>query len=470
MLTLRRPRSLRARLTLIFTVVAGLTLGAAAVVIYQQMQRAVLGVLDAALLEEAEQLAALAPAADRPRMARQIARERDHGPAKFVLMLDGSGRVVAEGGRVPHTLREKPPPPMPVTRSLWVRGRRRGMRVVRHDSAEGVVVIGVDAARPLRTLAEMRIDVVLGTAFVLVVLALLAWAVTSRATGELGRLANEIEAVEASTLDRRLAGRDTLEVDALVVVLNRLLARLEAAIGHLRRFTADAAHELRTPVAALRATLEVALARDGGPERWRDGLLDGIEQAERLGRLSEALLALSAVEAGAVDATRVPLRIDRLTAEVASELEPIAIEQHRPFDCDPAGEAWVSGSPDLLRRVLVNLIDNAFRHTPPTSAVGVRVGGDGATVRVTIEDQGPGITAEDRPRLFERFGRGRGAAATGAGLGLALSREVAERHGGSLAIDSDPVRGTRAVLTLPRIPAVTEACAAPDGGAVTTAA
>jgi signal transduction histidine kinase len=310
--------------------------------------------------------------------------------------------------------------------------------------------MGVEATSALRSLAAMRWRLGLGGGGVLLILAALAWIVTSRATGELLRLATEIEALQAGSLDRRLAHRATLEVDQLVVVLNRLLARLETAVGHLRRFTADAAHELRTPVAALRATLEVALSRDT-PERWREGLLDGLEQSERVGRLAESLLALSAVEAGAKDAQRVPVRLDRLAAEVADELEPIAVEQRRPMRCEPGDEVWVVGVPDLLQRVVANLIDNAFCHTPPTSAVTVRVRADGEWARVTVTDEGPGIAADDRPRVFERFGRGRGASAKGAGLGLALSREVAERHGGTLEIESDVQRGTQATLSLPLV-------------------
>src|SRR2546422_11401938 len=109
-------------------------------------------------------------------------------------------------------------------------------------------------------------------------LACLAWAITTRATAEIDQLAAQLETLEAASLDRRLAPGRTSEVDRLVAVLNRLLSRLETAVEHLRRFTADAAHELRTPIAALRAHLEVALARGGSPDGYRNGLLDALEQ------------------------------------------------------------------------------------------------------------------------------------------------------------------------------------------------
>src|SRR2546429_2452106 len=112
---------------------------------------------------------------------------------------------------------------------------------------------------------------------------------TTRATAELDQLAAQPETLEAASLDRRLAQGGTSEVDRLVAVLNRVLSRLETAVGHLRRFTADAAHELRTPIAALRAHLEVALARGGSPDGYRNGLLDALEQAERLRRVAAGL-------------------------------------------------------------------------------------------------------------------------------------------------------------------------------------
>jgi signal transduction histidine kinase len=453
MLSMAWPRSVRARLTFVFVVVAGATIVVAAMGMYRQVEVAIWSHIDASLTEESDLLTTLPRGGiDLAHLVAVIAAERDLGPRKFVAVLDRDGHVLARAGRIPPRLLRSPPHRRAVTLRLWIEGSRRGFRIVQYHHAGTSVIMGIEATSALRTLAAMRWRLGLGGSGVLLILAALAWVVTSRATGELLRLTAEIEALQAGSLDRRVARRATLEVDQLVLVLNRLLARLETAVGHLRRFTADAAHELRTPVAALRATLEVALSRDA-PERWREGLLDGLEQAERVGRLAENLLALSGVEAGARDAQRTPVRLDRLAEEVAGELEPIAMEQRRPMRCEPGDEVWVVGIPDLLRRVIANLIDNAFSHTPPTSAVTVRVRADGEWARVSVVDEGPGIAAEDRPRVFERFGRGRGASSKGAGLGLALSREVAERHGGTLEIDSDHSRGTTAVLSLPLVSA-----------------
>ena len=300
--------------------------------------------------------------------------------------------------------------------------------------------------RELRTLRRVQLAIGASAALLLGTLAFLAWAITTRATAEIHQLAAELETLEAASLDRRLAPGRTSEVDRLVAVLNRLLSRLETAVGHLRRFTADAAHELRTPIAALRAHLEVALARGGSPDGYRNGLLDALEQAERLGRVAADLLTLSAVEAGAGGTDVV--RLDAVAREVADFLEPVAQEQGRRFACVSERPVAVCGAPDLLKRLVLNLVDNAFRHTPPSAAVRLAVHSDDGTATIEVNDDGPGIPATDLPQVFERFRRGRGAT-TGTGLGLALCQEIATRHHGRIALESAPGVGTRVIVTLP---------------------
>jgi len=222
-------------------------------------------------------------------------------------------------------------------------------------------------------------------------------------------------------------------------------------MGHLRRFTADAAHELRTPVTALRARLEVTIGRAHSPEAYREGLLDALEQTERLGRLTEDLLTLSAVEAGTagVPSGDETVQLDDLVREVAESLEPVAQEQGRPFTWNASTGVGVRGSSSLLKRLVLNLVDNAFRHTPPTAEVSVTAGTRDGSATVEVTDRGPGIVAADRTLVFERFRRGRGVTTAGSGLGLALCQEIAARHGGQIALDSVPGRGTTVTVILP---------------------
>ena len=165
-------------------------------------------------------------------------------------------------------------------------------------------MLGVRAANQVLLCRRAKTAIAVAALGLVALLTALAWAVSSRATYDLNRLASELETIEAGSVDRRLAPRPTTEVNRVVGVLNRMLQRLESAIMHLTRFTADAAHELRTPVAALRAHLESSIARATTLEEHRAGLIDALEQTERLQRLGEDLLTLSAIESETPSLTR----------------------------------------------------------------------------------------------------------------------------------------------------------------------
>ena len=436
------PRSLRGELTLAFTALAALVVLAATTGMTIVLRHAVWAPLDAALEEEAE---VVSLGADRTGLARAVARigaEQDLGPRKFIRVEGPGGRLVAGSGRVPPGMEGAGPVPATIDAG------RHAYRVLRRPAPEGrTIQIGVGVDRHVRMLRRATAAIGATAAVLLATLAFLAWIITSRATADLARLASELETVEAGSLDRRLVPRRTTEVDRLSAVLNRLLARLEDALGHLRRFTADAAHELRTPIAALRARIEVTLARARSADEYREGLVDALEQTERVGRLADDLLTLSAVEGGTIGAELV--RLDSVAREVAEFLDPVAQEQGRRFACAADEPVTVAGSAELLKRLLLNLVDNAFSHTAPSAAVRLSVRADPDTATIEVRDEGAGIPTADLPRVFDRFHRGR-TSARGAGLGLALCREIAAGHRGRIALGSTPGAGTTVTVTLPR--------------------
>jgi signal transduction histidine kinase len=448
---MRIARSLRARLILLFITVTGIAVLALAVAMSALIEHAVWAPLDAELKEEGETLCSLLAAGaidDVKDAVVALVGERSPGPGKFVRVVAGDGALVAEAGPVPPAIRRRPAPAVPRARTVELPARKYPQRVVWYPEGDCRALVGINAAGYVRTVTRGQLAVALGAAGLLITLAALAWIITTRATAELDRLSAEIETIEATSLGRRLVPRHTLEVDRLSAVLNRLLARLDAAMGHLRRFTADAAHELRTPVAGLRARLEVAIGGPHAADAYRNGLLDALEQAERLGRLAEDLLTLSAVEAGVTPGGVEPVRLDALAREVADFVEPVAQAQGRRFECAAADPVTVLGAPQLLKRVVLNLVDNAFRHTPPASPVRLEVRADDGVATVEIRDAGPGIAPEDRDLVFQRFRRGQNAG-PGSGLGLALCEEIVARHRGHMVLDSDPVRGTTVRATLP---------------------
>jgi signal transduction histidine kinase len=446
------PRSLRGRLTLVFSGVAALAVGAFAWALTVLVERAVWAPLDAGLSEEATTLVTLVdlPPDRLAAAVRTIGEEEDLGPGKFIRVVGADRRVLAQFRTVPLSVAGRRPTPVDELRLLSV-GEGNGLHRVAWAPGPtgGWVVLGVRAANQAALCRRAKTVIGTAAAALVVLLSIVAWAVTSRATSDLNRLATELETIEAGSLDRRLAPRPTTEVNRIVGVLNRMLTRLESAVTQLTRFTADAAHELRTPVAALRAHLESSIGRAKTLAEHRAGLVDALEQTERLQRLSEDLLTLSAVESDPSHLARQmeAVRFDTLVREVADSLAPIAEEQGRPFTCSTPTAVTLRGVPSLLKRVVLNLVDNALRHTPEGTPVRIDLSIRDGAACLEIADRGPGVTRGRVGARFERFRKG--SATGGSGLGLALVQEIALRHEGRVTLLGNPEGGTIATVFFP---------------------
>jgi signal transduction histidine kinase len=447
------PQTLRWQLIRPFVALTAVAIVAASLSVEGLLVRAVWSPVDSAFREEAETLVLFektgGPSALREAVANVAGEHEWRMTGKFIRVWSADGNLIAHAGTAPAGVDAAPSTDEP---RLLLDDAADPYRVVPYSAASGErMEIGARVRHQVRVLSRVRIGIAAGAAAMLVGISLLGWKTTSKATAELERLAAELETLEAASLDRRLPTQRTAEVDRLASVLNRLLARLDKAMAHLRRFTADAAHELRTPIAALRAHLEVAIARGGTTHDGQNGLLDALEQTERLGRLAEELLTLSVVESGASAYDRTPtVDLAAIAGEVAEFLEPIAQEQERTFQCLTDASVKVRGSSELLKRLVLNLVDNAFRHTPPKTRVRLTVRSVNGSAMVEVADQGPGISPADLPLVFERFHRGRGSAG-GTGLGLALSREIVALHEGEIRLESAVGAGTIVTVMLPRV-------------------
>ncbi len=272
------------------------------------------------------------------------------------------------------------------------------------------------------------------------------WVVVSRALAPVERIRREVEEITGDRLDRRVpepASRD--EIGRLARTMNRMLTRLQDAQLRQRRFVADASHELRSPVAGLRQVAEISQAHPGA---LPDGELAGtvLEESTRLQRLVEQLLLLTRADAGGVDGARSDVDLDDLALWEARRIARGGLA----VDTTGIGGGRVRGDESALAQVVRNLVDNAARHARDTVAVGVRTAGD--TVELTVDDDGPGVPAGERERVFERFVRldeARARDAGGSGLGLAIVREIVTAHGGSVAVTTAPGGGARFTVRLP---------------------
>lgn len=257
----------------------------------------------------------------------------------------------------------------------------------------------------------------------------------------------QAEAIREGTRSPRItAHADVDEFARLVRVLNEMLTRLDLARTTQRRFTADASHELRGPLTALRGELDLALKREREPAQYRATLESCRDEVIRLTRLSTDLLTLARTETGITAQESSELDLFTVARRVAERYRAVAAA--RDVQVVVQGQAAsVQGDPTLLERAVSNLVDNAVKYAPAGSVVSLEVQ-SGDPVALTVRDRGPGVPAADAQHLFNRFFRGDGQATEGTGLGLALARAAAEAHGGRLEfLGNDP--GAVFRLTLP---------------------
>jgi two-component system sensor histidine kinase QseC len=302
--------------------------------------------------------------------------------------------------------------------------------------------------------AEMAEDIAFGTLVPLFLslplMALIVWLASEWVSRGLLRISSEIEARAPDRLAPIELGRVPKEIRGLVKAVNGLLQRLEAALSRERRFTADAAHELRTPVAALKVhadnlrTATCEAERQESQQRLDAGV-------RRMERAITQLLALSRAEAGAAPLASVAVDLREIVMRQVDDFRVLAREREIELSVN-ADRVSGQGDSAALDGLVRNLLDNALRYTPAGGKVGVRLAPIDGEAHLVIEDSGPGIPAEARERVFERFHRELGSGVEGSGLGLSIVAQVLATHDGRIALDSSPeLGGLRVNVVLPAL-------------------
>jgi heavy metal sensor kinase len=281
-----------------------------------------------------------------------------------------------------------------------------------------------------------------------------AWWLSGFALRPLSRLAASARQVDVNALDRRLPVRGAGdELDGVAVAFNETLDRLEHAVVEMRQFSSALAHELRTPLAALRGEIELALREPGISPAQEDVYGSQIEEIDHLTRLIDQILTLARAEAGQIRLTVAPVDLGQLAASLVDQLQPLAEARSIDLSCEPADAVIVQGDPAWLKRLLLNLLDNALKYTPGGGRVSVRVSRLGDRARIDVQDTGAGLSPADLPRVFERFFRAdpaRSSSQPGAGLGLSLVQWIVAAHRGQVTVQSRLGQGSTFSVTLPR--------------------
>lgn len=365
-----------------------------------------------------------------------------------------SERIVDAG--LPMTRREPIEPGDSVFENVTVTGVgscRMLSKPIATPHASLLVQVALSLEMNEKNLGQLR-EVLLFTGPPLVLCALgCGYLLARKALAPVERLAVEADQITATRLDLRLdAPNPNDELGRLTRTLNGMIGRLERSFGEIQRFSADAAHELRTPLAALRSEAEVTLRMDREPAEYRRALESMLEEIEHMTRMTEKLLFLCREDSGA-GAPFESLRLDAIVQGVVNHARAsVESAGHELVLVDPIAPCSIHGDRDQLRRLLLNLIDNAVKYTPAGGTIRVALDYHDDRAELSVEDNGVGIAPEHLPNIFNRFYRvdsARPRQSSATGLGLAICLSIAKAHQGTLNVDSQPNRGTRITLSLP---------------------
>ena len=313
----------------------------------------------------------------------------------------------------------------------------------------------IQVAQPLQIRRQLAAGAALRSVAPLIViapaLALVIWWLAAQALAPLRRVADGVRARDEQSLQPLPMQGMPVEVAPLVGALNGLLQRLGASLGAQRAFVADAAHELRSPLTALK--LQMGMLRRAPDDTARAAAVEALNAGiDRAARLVEQLLVLARAEPGAPLAAPVALDLSEVVRAAVAEVVPLALARATTLELRADAPVPLQGDAAALTALARNLADNAVRYAPHGSRVELRVFVQGEAAVLQVDDAGPGIPLEERERVFDRFYRHRSGDAAGTGLGLAIVRSVAARHGAEVALSDSPLGGLRVTVHFAGVP------------------
>ncbi|PYO44255.1 MAG: hypothetical protein DMD29_00880 [Gemmatimonadetes bacterium] len=321
----------------------------------------------------------------------------------------------------------------------------------------GALFMGADIGPALLGPEQLVATLLLALVPGLILAVLVGSLISGRALEPVDRIIGEVGDIsDGRSLHRRLAvplERD--ELGRLTVTLNQMMERLERSFAALRRFTAEASHELKTPLTVLRSGVERAITTPGLPRDTLEVLEEVLQEVNRMTELVDALLTLARADEGRAELHKEPVDLREIVAEAGETGELLAEQAGVTMDVGTSGAAVVvSVDRSRIRQLILNLVENAVKYTPRGGSVQVRLGQEDGRVTLTVADSGIGIAPGDLPHVFDRFWRAdtartRTGERPGTGLGLAICKWIAEAHGGTIAVTSRPGRGTTFVVSLP---------------------
>lgn len=462
--------TLRSRLTLIYTAVFGVLLVLTSVASYKVLAYQLDGDVTARLAELTTGLHGYlrfgehAPAVVFDSSDPAEAAFVDEATRYYQIFDSGSGRLLVQSDALRplgleftpaevHRFRDHPVP-LDVDTD-YGRLRLSNSMVTPPNGQSYLLQVGVSLAPTDRALDRFLVLLVTGVLAGLIAVFVIGRWMARFALRPLSRLADSARIINIDDLRHRVPVRGAKdELDDVASAFNDTLERLEHAIGEMRQFSTALAHELRTPLAALRGDIEMAILRDGD-SNLRQRSASQLEEIDRLKRLIDQILVLARAEAGEIPLTLRAVNLGTLAASLVDQIEPVAQARGVTMRCECGEAVVVQGDADWLKRLVLNLLDNAIKFTPQGGRIVVDVSREGGVARLAVRDTGVGIDPDVRPRIFERFFRAdpaRSRGADGAGLGLTLAKWIVDRHHGRIEVESQAGQGSTFTASIPVTP------------------
>jgi two-component system, OmpR family, heavy metal sensor histidine kinase CusS len=454
------PRSIAAQLVLLFTLTATLLLSCGLGVFYWIGVRHAFAEDNAVLADKISGLSADFRESGPGIFGEELRTHRagEHAPY-WIRVLDSEGRTVTETPGMDRLISPDVfPPAQRSTSSIrnpkdYRAGAKLFSLVAMNEQTGGqTYTIQVAQDRSSDEQLEKRFGILLGVVLAGSILAsaIIAITVTKHGLRPLGEMTRSLERIGPSHLNERVAPAGwPRELQPLATTFDAMLARLEDSFKRLSQFSADLAHELRTPIANIMGEGQVALTRERTPSEYREVIESTIAECERLSGIVDNLLFVARVDAARESIEWKLIDARAAVEKIATFYRMIAEDRNVAIHC--SGEGEIYADPALFERALGNLVDNALRFTPEGGTIQISITVKAAHSEVTVSDNGCGITPEHLPRVFDRFYRvDSSRSSDGAGLGLALVKSIVDLHGGSAKIESEVNRGTTVTLTFPK--------------------
>jgi len=454
-----KPAAIASQLVFLFTLAAAFLLLCGLGVFYWLVVRHAFEEDNAVLADKVSALSADLKAGGSKALGEELKSVRTGERAVYwVRVVDSAGRIVTEtpgmNRLLPPSIFPRTPTSTSVTRNPknYRIGRRLFSLITTIEKANGqpyTIQVAQDRSIDDQFTKEFGALLAVVLAFGILASTVIAITVTKRGLRPLAEMTHSLERVGPTHLSERVPpARWPRELRPLAVAFDEMLDRLEDSFTRLSQFSADLAHELRTPIANILGEAQVALTRDRAPEEYREVIESTICECERLSGIVDNLLFLARAESADKQITATVFDGRAAIEKIAAYYQTVAEDRHVTITC--SGEGDVHADPSLFRRAVSNLVDNALRFTPDNGKIQISVATRNNRSEISVNDTGCGIAAEHLPRVFDRFYRiDPSRSSYGAGLGLALVRSITDLHGGSATLRGQIDRGTVAIISFP---------------------